>query len=66
MSAQALQVGMSRAGAPGGIDPLYLFACQIEWRKRCSQPAGVELLCALASPDANSRFIAEVLLEACK
>lgn len=66
MSTQTLQVAVSRVGAPGGIDPLYLFACQIEWRKRCSQLAGRELLCALASPDANSRFIAEVLLEACK
>jgi hypothetical protein len=66
MSTQALQVRLSRSGAFGDVDPLYLFACQVEWRKQCSHAAGTELLCALASPDAQSRLIAEVLLEACK
>jgi hypothetical protein len=65
-SAQALQARLSRSSAPGNVDPLYLFACQVEWRKRRSRVAAKELLCALASPDAQGRLIAEVLLEACK
>jgi hypothetical protein len=66
MGTQALQVRILWGGPAGAIDPLYLFACQVEWRKRCSQAAGTELLFALASPDAKIRLVAEALLEACK
>jgi hypothetical protein len=66
MSTQALQVRVPLAGCPGGIDPLYLFACQVEWRKRGSQTAGAELLRALASSDDESCLVAEALLETCK
>lgn len=66
MDTQALQVRILWGGPAGASDPLYLFACQVEWRKRPSQAAGTELLCALMSPDAKIRLVAEALLDACK
>ena len=65
MSSLVLQV-RSRAVPSGAIEPLYLFACQVEWCKRYSEEAGSELLCALVSPDAETRAVARALLEACK
>jgi hypothetical protein len=66
MSTQALQVRISRAGALGDVDSLYLFACQVDWRKQCSHFAVRNCCFALASPDAKSCLVPEVLLETCK
>ena len=66
MSTQASQVRISKTGAPGDVGSLYLFACQVEWRKRCCHVAGTELLYALALPDGKSCLVAEVLLKTYK
>jgi len=43
-------------------DPLYLFACHLEWRSRGNLAAYAELLAALDDSDCDIRTIAEVLL----
>jgi hypothetical protein len=43
-------------------DPLYLFACHLEWHKRQSLAAYQELLAALDDPDENIRTVEEGLL----
>ena len=43
-------------------DPLYLFACKIEWRNHCNLTAFQELLAALDDPSEETRLIAESLL----
>jgi hypothetical protein len=43
-------------------DPLYLFACHLEWRNRGNLAAYQELLAALGDPDCDIRVVAEVLL----
>ncbi len=43
-------------------DPLYLFACKIEWRNHCNLTAFQELLAALDDPSDETRLIAESLL----
>jgi len=43
-------------------DPLYLFACHLEWRTRGNLAAYQELLAALDYPDSDIRVVAEVLL----
>jgi len=43
-------------------DPLCLFACHLEWRKKGTLAAYQELLAALDDPDSDIRVVAEVLL----
>ena len=47
------------AGQP---DPLYLFACHLEWDKRGNVAAYKELVSALRHPDSDIRLLAQVLL----
>jgi CRP/FNR family transcriptional regulator, cyclic AMP receptor protein len=49
---------------PGEIDPLYLFACQIEWERREEASAAWELLAAAQSPHPDTRAHARALLSA--
>jgi hypothetical protein len=44
-------------------DPLYLFACHLEWRERRNVGAYEELLAALDDPHNNIRLVAEMLLK---
>jgi hypothetical protein len=44
-------------------DPLYLFACHLEWRERRNVAAYEELLAALDDPHNNIRLVAEMLLK---
>jgi hypothetical protein len=46
----------------GKRDPLYLFACHLEWRKSGDVAAYQELLAALDDPDNDIRVVAEALL----
>ncbi len=43
-------------------DPLYLFACYLEWRKKGNLRAFQELLAALDDPHEDARIVAESLL----
>jgi hypothetical protein len=43
-------------------NPLYLFACHLEWRDRRSLEAHQELVAALDDGDEEIRHLAEVLL----
>ncbi len=43
-------------------DPLYLFACHLEWRDRRNIKAYQELVAALDDPDEEVRAVAESLL----
>jgi hypothetical protein len=45
-----------------GRDPLYLFACHVEWRSNRNLRAFQELLAALEEPNEGVRLIAESLL----
>jgi hypothetical protein len=45
-----------------GRDPLYLFACHLEWHTEGSLLAFQELLAALDDPNENVRLVAESLL----
>jgi CRP/FNR family transcriptional regulator len=44
------------------VDPLYLFACQIEWKRREEPSAAWELLAAAQSADGDTRAHARALL----
>jgi len=44
-------------------DPLYLFACHLEWRDRRNVAAYQELIAALDDPDDGIRAVAEALLK---
>jgi hypothetical protein len=44
------------------VDPLYLFACGVEWRHTDNEEAGRELVRGLSSPDACTRFLAGAYL----
>lgn len=44
-------------------DPLYLFACHLEWHRRRSLAAYQDLLAALDDPDEGIRAVAETLLQ---
>jgi hypothetical protein len=44
-------------------DPLYVFACHLEWRMRRNVAAYQELLAALDDGDPDVRCVAEVLLD---
>jgi hypothetical protein len=46
----------------GHRDPLYLFACHLEWRHKRNLAAYQELLAALDDVDCDIRAVAEVLL----
>jgi len=46
----------------GHRDPLYLFACHLEWRNRGDLLAYHELVAALDDPNKEIRTVAEVLL----
>jgi hypothetical protein len=46
-----------------GRDPLYLFACHLEWHTEGSLLAFQELLAALDDPNEDVRLVAESLLE---
>ena len=43
-------------------DPLYLFACHLEWRDRGNLHAHKELIAALDDHDEDIRHLAELLL----
>jgi len=43
-------------------DPLYLFACHLEWRDRRNLDAHKELVAALDDHDEDIRHLAELLL----
>ena len=46
----------------GHRDPLYLFACHLEWRNNRDLTAYQELLAALDDPNEEIRTVAEILL----
>ena len=50
-------------GHVGIRDPLYLFACHLEWHKKGNVAAYEELLAALDDPDERNRAVAEALLK---
>jgi hypothetical protein len=43
-------------------DPLYLFACHLEWRDRANLAAYQELMAALDDTDESVRSVAEALI----
>lgn len=43
-------------------DPLYLFACHVEWHNERNLRAFQDLLAALDDPDEKVRIVAEILL----
>ena len=51
-----------RRGSSRVRDPLYLFACHLEWHKRGNARAYSELLAALGDCDGEIRLLAEMLL----
>ncbi len=55
-------VGRSRAEGGRGRDPIYLFACHVEWRDRRNLCAYNELIAALDDRDQSIRDLAETLL----
>jgi hypothetical protein len=52
-----------RRNASPARDPLYLFACHLEWHQRGNSRAYSELLAALDDPDREIRLVAEMLLD---
>ena len=44
-------------------DPLYLFACYVEWRRRGDSTAYSELVAASGDGDPNTRMVARGLLQ---
>jgi CRP/FNR family cyclic AMP-dependent transcriptional regulator len=48
---------------PEAGDPLYLFACQLEWERSADPSAAWEVISAVRSPDADTRAHALSLLE---
>ncbi len=73
---EAIPQDLERAAEPGGwrdqginqihseaADPLYLFACQLEWERRADPSAAWEVLSAARSPHADTRAHARSLLE---
>ena len=55
-------VNAGRGEVTGGRDPIYLFACHLEWRDRQNLRAYHHLISALDDHDANIRLLAETLL----
>ncbi len=71
MSSQSPQ-GRPGIQVPGGAEtfdraghrnPLYLFACHLEWRTNGNVNAYEELLAGLDDPDERNRAVAEALLK---
>lgn len=57
------QVGLSKeSDITGTYDPLYLFACQLEWHRGQNLAAYQELVAALDDSDDRVREVAEMLL----
>ena len=54
------QVRPESAATP---DPLYLFACHLEWQKERNRRAFEELLAALDDPNEEVRLVAEYFLD---
>jgi CRP/FNR family transcriptional regulator, cyclic AMP receptor protein len=52
-----------REGRPGATDPLYLFACQLEWERGSDPTAAWEVISAARSPHEDTRAHARSLLE---
>ncbi len=52
----------STSPSPRAIDPLYLFACHIEWEQSQEPSAAWELISAMQTGDASSRSQARALL----
>jgi hypothetical protein len=50
----------------GEVDSLYLFACQVQWRRWCIEDAVWELLAALTSSDSPTQTVARALLQRCR
>ncbi len=48
---------------PEAVDPLYLFACQLEWERGAAPSAAWEVISAARSPHADTRAHARSLLE---
>jgi CRP/FNR family transcriptional regulator, cyclic AMP receptor protein len=48
---------------PAATDPLYLFACQLEWERRADPSAAWEVISAARSSHADTRAHARALLE---
>ena len=48
------------------IDPLYLFACRVEWERRCDPSSAWELISAADSPHQDTRANARELLATSK
>ena len=48
---------------PEAVDPLYLFACQLEWEQCAAPSAAWEVISAARSPHADTRAHARSLLE---
>ena len=44
-------------------DPLYLFGCYVEWRRRADSTAYSELVAASGDGDPNTRMVARGLLQ---
>ncbi len=55
-------VGRSRGEGGRGRDPIYLFACHVEWRDRRNLRAYNDLIAALDDRDQSIRVLAETLL----
>ena len=55
-------VGRGRGDAGCRRDPIYLFACHLEWRDRRNLRAYNELIAALDDRDQSIRDLAETLL----
>ena len=47
----------------GEIDPLYLFACELEWERRADSGSAWEVIAAANSPNNDTRAHARALLE---
>jgi len=46
----------------GSMDPLFLFACGVDWRRRADTHAGWELIRAAKSPDRDAKAVGLTLL----
>jgi hypothetical protein len=60
LMAETQQVAVSNIAA--SRDPLYLFACHLEWRDRANLAAYQELMAALDDTDESVRSVAEALI----
>ena len=58
----SLDLGTAAQGHPQEIDPLYLFACHLEWEQREEPSAAWEILAAAQSLNSETRAHARALL----